>query len=265
MLPENLARLLARPDHERVLDVGGWAAPVNRADWVIDLMPYESRGVLMPGGFGPGPERFDASRWVVADICGREPWPFADDFFDFAVCTFTLEDIRDPIHVCREMSRVARAGYVEVPSLLDELSWRNREASGGRWVGHSHHRWLCTVQDGELQFLHKAHSLHTRRSLRVSPRRARQLSPGERVLALFWEGELAARERPAIDSYPFDELERAVRERFMPSRLELAALAAAQRAADAARYRAGQLSAVTARGRRELRAGRRRSQSTGER
>jgi hypothetical protein len=97
MLPENLAQLLQRPDDQLVLDVGGWAAPVNRADWVIDLMPYESRGVLMPGGFGPGPERFDAGRWVVADICSHQPWPFADDQFDFAICTFTLEDVRDPI------------------------------------------------------------------------------------------------------------------------------------------------------------------------
>jgi SAM-dependent methyltransferase len=238
MLPHNLLRLLQRPDAHRVLDVGGWAAPVNRADWVIDLMPYATRGVLMPDGFGPGPERFDAGRWVVADICSHEPWPFPDDFFDFAVCTFTLEDVRDPIRVCQEMSRVARAGYIEVPSLLDELSWRNREASGGAWAGHSHHRWLCTLRDGELVFLHKAHSLHASRSVRIPPRRARRLSDEDRVLAHFWEGELPARERPAIDEYPFDELERAVRGRFAPSGPELAWSAFEQRLRGAVSYRA---------------------------
>jgi SAM-dependent methyltransferase len=237
VLPENLARLLARPEHELVLDVGGWAAPLNRADWMIDLMPYESRGALLPQGFGPGPERFDADRWVRADICSHEPWPFADDYFDFAVCTFTLEDVRDPVRVCQEMSRVARAGYIEVPSLLDELSWRNPEASGGRWAGHSHHRWLCTLAGGELTFLHKAHSLHTRRSVVVPPRWARRLGLHERVLAHFWEGEIPARERPAIDDYPMDELERAVRERFRPSGRELAAMAVADRLQASARYR----------------------------
>jgi SAM-dependent methyltransferase len=260
MLPENLARLLARPSEERVLDVGGWAAPVNRADWVIDLMPYESRGVLMPGGFGPAPERFDAGRWVVADICSHEPWPFADGYFDFAVCTFTLEDVRDPIRVCQEMSRVARAGYVEVPSLLDELSWRNPEASGGPWAGHSHHRWLCTLQDGELTFLQKAHSLHTRRSVRVPPRWARRLTDRERVLAHFWKGELPARERPAIDDYPFAELERAVRERFRPSGPELAAMAVRERVQASARHR---LDRAAARARAALRRVRD-DQSTGE-
>ena len=82
----------------------------------------------MPGGFGPGPERFGTDTWVTRDMCDPEPWPFADDVFDFAICTFTLEDIRDPVRVCAEMSRVARAGYIEVPSLLDELSHRNPEA-----------------------------------------------------------------------------------------------------------------------------------------
>jgi SAM-dependent methyltransferase len=151
---------------------------------------------------------------VVRDICAHEPWPFDDDFFDFAVCTFTLEDLRDPIRVCQEMSRVARAGYIEVPSILDELAWRNPEPSGGPWVGHCHHRWLCSIQDGELVFLSKFHSLHSRPGLRVTARQVRALSESERVLAHFWTGRLPARERAAIDSYPYDELEAIVRARF---------------------------------------------------
>lgn len=218
MLPEGLARILALPQDARVLDVGGWAAPLNRADWVIDLMPYESRGALAPGGVGPEPARFDRSRWVQADICSRDPWPFHDEFFDFAACTFTLEDIRDPVGVCREMSRVARAGYIEVPSLLDELSWRVPEPSGGPWVGHRHHRWLCTVQEGELVFLSKFHSLHSDPRLRIRRRDARRLSERERVLSLFWEGSIRARERACIDSYPEDELQAAIERRFPHAR-----------------------------------------------
>ncbi len=214
MLPGGFERVLALPDDARVLDVGGWAAPLNRADWVIDLMPYETRGALFPGGVGPGPERFTAERWVRADICAHQPWPFEDGYFDFALCTFTLEDVRDPIRVCEEISRVARSGYVEVPSLLDELTWRNPEASGGDWVGHSHHRWLCMLEDGELVFLMKAHSIHGRSSVQVPPECARLLSEEERVLAHHWEGTLRAREWPAIDDYPFAALEQAIRERF---------------------------------------------------
>jgi len=225
MLPESLDRLLALPDSAKVLDVGGWAAPLNRADWVIDQMPFETRGAMIPTGFGPPPERFSKDTYVQWDICDRDPWPFEDDFFDIAVCTFTLEDIRDPVGVCREMSRVAKTGYVEVPSLLDELIWQNPELSGGPWVGHAHHRWLCTLEEDELVFLSKFHSLHRDPRVRVSPRWARELSLRERMLAVWWEDELVARERPAIDSYPFDELQRAVAERFDPSPAELRARA----------------------------------------
>lgn len=242
MFPAALARVLALPEEARVLDVGGWAAPLNRADWVIDLMPHATRGALLPGGFGPPPERFAPDRWVIADICGSAPWPFSDDFFDFAVCTFTLEDVRDPIRVCEEMSRVARAGYIEVPSALDELTWGNPEASGGPWVGHSHHRWLCTLQDGGLVFLPKHHALHAHRRAQVPPRQARALSDAERVLAHFWEGTLPAREREAIDDYPFAELEALVRRRFGPMPLGWRAAEAARRGARAGRWHAGRLS-----------------------
>jgi len=246
VLEGGLARVLALPDAARVLDVGGWAAPLNRADWVIDLMPYSSRGVLAPDGVGPAPQRFDERTWVIADICGTEPWPFAENSFDFAVCTFTLEDVRDPIRVCEEMSRVARAGYVEVPSILDELTWMNPEASGGPWVGHSHHRWLCTLQAEELVFLAKFHSLAARRRLRITAPQSTQLSERERVLAHAWEGRLPAREWAAIDAYPFDELQDAVQARFPRSPEHLRALELAdrlawwrERLAAAARSRAG--------------------------
>ena len=50
-------------------------------------------------------ERFAPERWVTRDICGREPWPFADGQFDFAVCAQTLEDVRDPVWACSEPAR----------------------------------------------------------------------------------------------------------------------------------------------------------------
>src|SRR5947209_20356182 len=111
MLPAATDRILRTlADDALVLDVGGWAAPFNRADWVIDLMPYDTRGPL--GSYGGGAERFTRDTWVQRDICDREPWPFADAQFDFALCVTTLEDIRDPIWVCSELARVARAGSV---------------------------------------------------------------------------------------------------------------------------------------------------------
>lgn len=183
-------------------------------------MPFATRGLLLREGFGPGPERFGPDTWIQRDICDHAPYPFADDFFDFAFCVQTLEDIRDPLWVCREMSRIARAGYIEVPSLFDELTFQNPEASGGRWLGHRHHRWVCLLEEDELVFVPKWHSLHTERGVRVPRSWADSLAPQERVIAHFWEGRLPARELVAvtIEDYPAERFRQAIEDRFGSTR-----------------------------------------------
>jgi hypothetical protein len=182
------AELLRRlPADAKLLDVGGWAAPLERADWVLDLLPYETRGLY--GTSDPARERFSAQTWVQRDICDREPWPFADDSFDFVVCAQTLEDVRDPVFVCSEMARVARAGYLETPS------WRAELMAGvnGAWTGYSHHRWLvrCDEARSDVEFLFKFAIVH------ADPFRLPfgRLEEAEANAWLWWEDTFTARER----------------------------------------------------------------------
>jgi hypothetical protein len=214
LLPRSTARILdALGPDDRVLDVGGWAAPFNRATHVLDVKPYETRGPL--GSYGPQQESFSAETWVQRDFCDHEPWPWEDDYFAFALCVTTLEDIRDPIAVCREMSRVARAGYIEVPTLLAELS--RRVDRGGPWLGHDHHRWLCEIDSeaSSITFTHKRHSLHYLPRLRVRPRWLSELSLDEHLQGLFWTGSFEAREQMLIDhGPPVDHYTSVVRSRF---------------------------------------------------
>jgi Methyltransferase domain len=153
-LPAHVDDVVARiaPDN-LVLDVGGWWKPFNRADHVVDLLPYETRGG--GGSIGPGPERFDSSTWHQVDICAVE-LPFEDKSFDFVYCGQTLEDVRDPIAVCRELSRVGKAGYVEVPSLWIECCYDvDSLPNSDQYPGYEKHRWLVHVEDGELVFIPK--------------------------------------------------------------------------------------------------------------
>jgi len=176
-------------DDAVVLDVGGWAKPFPRANWVLDLMPYETRGLY--GVDGSGQERFSAETWVERDICAREPWPFEDDQFDFAICSHTLEDVRDPIWVAAELSRVARAGYVEVPSRLEEQT----RGIAGPFVGWSHHHWLIDRLPDCLQFVAKAGVVHGPAEFSLPRGFAERLGPEDRVETLFWNGSLECRER----------------------------------------------------------------------
>jgi hypothetical protein len=190
MLEASAAAITQRlSDDALVLDVGGGARPFPRADWVLDLMPHEARGQL--GWVGdPDTERFGAETWVQLDICDRRPWPFEDQQFDFAICAHTLEDVRDPVWVCGELQRVARAGYIEVPSLLEELTYGVQ----GPWVGWGHHRWLVWVREGAIEFLFKHHVVN-RPGSHLPAGAMDGLDAAERVQMLWWEGSFVARER----------------------------------------------------------------------
>jgi hypothetical protein len=205
-LQESYDRIIAElADDAEVLDVGGWSRPFWRASWVLDLEAYDTRGLYQRcyaagDDLQAGEERFTAATWVQRDICDREPWPFADDQFDFVVCAQTLEDVRDPVWVCQELSRVACAGYVEVPSRLQEQTW----GVHGPWTGWSHHRWLIDVEEGRIDFVHKPAFVHTRASCQFPAGFEKSLSPAERHHGVWWEGSIEARERMIFDAAELD-------------------------------------------------------------
>ncbi|WP_026911902.1 class I SAM-dependent methyltransferase [Patulibacter minatonensis] len=197
MRPDARQRIDELADDLVVLDVGGWAAPLWRADWVVDLLPYETRGLY--GAADPDRERFSADTWVQADICGPDPWPFEDDQFDVVICSHTLEDVRDPVFVCAELQRVSRSGYVELPTAVEELTFGVQ----GPWVGWSHHRWIGEWDGGELVLTHKPHLLAA--PGRHLPTGTHEAVPADdRTIAFWWEDEVRARERVLVDADEFD-------------------------------------------------------------
>ena len=199
MLEASLERILREvPADAQVLDIGGWAKPMPRADWVVDLMPYDTRGLY--GREGDGEERFTAETWIQRDICDPEPLPFEDDQFDFVVCSHTLEDVRDPVRVCAEMARVGKAGYIETPSRLEEQSFGFQ----GPWVGWGHHRWLVEVEADSIVFVFKHHVMHGRETDHFPAGFHERLSPEQRVEMLWWTGGFNFGERVMTDAAELD-------------------------------------------------------------
>jgi hypothetical protein len=196
MYEPNVDQLLQmlEPD-DVVLDVGGWACPFNRAQWVLDAEPYETRGFYRNFGGKPyqGGERewFSRETWVRRDICDRAPWPFRDKQFDFAVCSHTLEDIRDPLWVCSELRRVATHGYIEIPSRAFE-STMGIERPG--MAGLSHHRWLINISGNEIVFLQKLHMINAHWRFALPRSHAKQLRDAAAVQWLWWDGSFEFRE-----------------------------------------------------------------------
>ncbi len=197
MLAQNVDLLLMRlkPD-DLVLDVGGWACPFNRAQWILDAQPYGTRGFYRTFGGMPSQggsrEWFSERTWVQRDICEKAPWPFDDKQFDVVICSHTLEDLRDPLYVCSEMIRVGKSGYVEVPSRAFE-SCLGVERSGQ--AGLAHHRWLIEIDGNSVTFLQKLHMIHADWRFALPPRYRRRLTPSSSVQWLWWQGSFEFAER----------------------------------------------------------------------
>ena len=203
MLSASRRRILeSLPDEAIVLDLGGWADPFARADWVMDLMPYDTRGMYQRRGWKEASheqERFGRETWIERDLCAREPYPFDDDAIDFVICSQTLEDVRDPIWICSEMARIAKAGYIEVPSRLEEQSWG---VYGQPLVGWPHHHWVIDVEGSHIRFTFKSHAIHSSPGHYFPDGFWGSLTEGERAQALWWEGSFSSGERILLEEDP---------------------------------------------------------------
>jgi Methyltransferase domain len=190
----NVDRVMAAIEpHHLVLDIGGWARPFNRANWVLDAEPYETRGYYGADrpAQGGAVEHFTRDTWVVRDICDHTPYPWADKQFDFVICSHVLEDIRDPLWVCAEMRRIGKRGYIEMPS-------REAETSRGiepNQVGWSHHRWLASIDRNRIVFLMKYHRIHSHWRLSLPAAYLRSLDEARQVQWLFWDDWFDVEER----------------------------------------------------------------------
>jgi SAM-dependent methyltransferase len=178
-IPEVLKRI---KETDLVLDIGGWANPWERADYIVDAMPYETRG--KKGQLGV-PERFTKETWIQWDICNHKPWPFKDKQFDFVICSHVLEDIRDPLWVCSELVRVSKRGYIETPTREAELLYG---VQSYEFTGFQHHRWFVENVNGELHFTQKTPLAHEKQN-------GFYLIHTDSILRFFWENGFSFEEK----------------------------------------------------------------------
>jgi len=170
-------------DSALVLDVGSGDKPHWRADVLLDRFIDDTHGGQRSGAAAARVDRpmFDAD---AADM------PFADNVFDYAICSHVLEHVTHPDRVISELGRVAKAGYIEVP-----------EAASAKIVDFPSHLWWVTDDDGVLVFTAKTTAYFDAdidRYLTTSGMR-QQLADlldkhlDDRVIEVQWHGEIACR------------------------------------------------------------------------
>jgi len=124
------------PD-DLVLDVGSGDKPHWRADVLVDQFPHDTHGGQRSGSAAARVDR----PLFCADAAAL---PFADGAFAYVNCSHLLEHVVDPAAVVAELTRVAGAGYIEVPA-----------APGAKIVDFPSHLWWCRYDGMTLSFTAK--------------------------------------------------------------------------------------------------------------
>jgi ubiquinone/menaquinone biosynthesis C-methylase UbiE len=127
---------------ERVLDIGSGGWPFRRATHLADLHPDETT-------HRKESLKRDGRPFLVLDI---HHMPFRDKVWDFTFCSHVLEHLERPGEACRELMRVSRRGYIEVPTRLSDVMLNfTRIQNHHRWHGLLLGRTLLFVEwtDGE--------------------------------------------------------------------------------------------------------------------
>jgi ubiquinone/menaquinone biosynthesis C-methylase UbiE len=126
---------LKLPKSYKVLEVGGGHDPHKRSNLIVDK--YVDSNFHRCGDV----KVYRHQQFLQAD---GENLPFEDNQFDYVMCNHVLEHVDDPIKFLKEQSRVAKRGYLEIPSLMGE--YLHPKIS---------HRWLILEIDNKIVMMDK--------------------------------------------------------------------------------------------------------------
>ena len=142
-IAEKKAMVFRQQDGLRVIDIGGGkekhlSDKFEKIEAVADILPK-------PDGL------HENLVWFSGDINMPEVWEEILEYverngkFDFAICTHTLEDLRNPLLTALRLPRVAERGLVTVPSIHAES---RRFELFRSYRGWRHHRWVHLLENG---------------------------------------------------------------------------------------------------------------------
>lgn len=125
----------------RVLDIGGsaeytsWSYPIT--DYIADINPPQN-----PSG---------DIKYFKLNVNFETEWSGLFDHvekygkFDFCICSHIIEDISLPQVLLENLKKIAKEGFIAIPSKYRELS-----KIEGKYLGYIHHRWIYSFKNGEL-------------------------------------------------------------------------------------------------------------------
>ncbi len=124
-----------------VVDIGSGDKPFWRADVFVDKLSLGN--VQRASKFNT---IHDMGMFVDSDVARM---PFRDKTFDFSFASHLLEHVKDPDKVIKEITRISKGGYIEVPNgLLETIR------------PFDSHLWFVYQEGKKIVFVRKGKRLH---------------------------------------------------------------------------------------------------------
>ena len=175
---EYILQTLEKKSNWNVVDLGcGSNAGCEYANVLVDASNWSSNYL----------GRSNCENFVVHDV-DNLPLPFDDKEFDFCFCSHLLEHVKDPITFLKEVTRISKRGYIEVPTpLADNL------VSGNDWNDPRGHKWWIYYDDINEKIILRPRKLIVHRTLEIPE--LNKLYPFFRssmVIELYWDETIDA-------------------------------------------------------------------------
>jgi len=126
----------------KVIDIGGsadytsWSYPI--IDYIVDINP---------------PTKTDTHiQFFQINVNFESEWEKLHEFvqthgkFDFCIASHIIEDISLPEVLINNIGRIAKQGFIAVPSKYNELAKHGLN----KYIGSIHHRWIYTLKNSKL-------------------------------------------------------------------------------------------------------------------
>ncbi|MFC1646674.1 class I SAM-dependent methyltransferase [Patescibacteria group bacterium] len=162
-----------------VLDIGSGDKPFWRADVYVDKLSLDNSqrttGEKTIHGIG---------LFIDSDVINL---PFKDKVFDFSFCSHLLEHVEDPALVIKEITRISKRGYLEVPNGICESI-----------VPFDSHLWFVYTDNNKLVFIRKSKKIHD--ILKVNGIKHHKIlgKISDPFIRLYWDGKI---DYEVIDTY----------------------------------------------------------------
>ena len=160
-----IENLLSTKRDWKILDIGCGYSANNYATTICDVQDLSN---------------FYKDRNFV--ILENNDLPFDDNHFDFVISSHVMEHVKDLEHFIKEIQRVSKKGYIELPTKLeDNLVFENKKE----------HLWQMDFDDVNHKLLISKKIQFLEPVLTVSTiQKMREYFRSSLILELFWESKI---------------------------------------------------------------------------